>query len=172
MSQVEESRSVAPEPELHPESLEGKNVVIGIGNPYMRDDAVGIHIVNELRKNDLGKDVYVYDYRAMDLSLLSYFQKAARVIIADALKSGKAPGTVSKYIVKTRDSPLLNLPNLHELQLFDIMDLASQTGVLPYPFVVVGVEPEDVTAGEGMTQKVAAAVHAAVLEIMKELKKD
>ena len=163
--------SEPPEPDLDPDSLGGKNVVIGIGNPYMRDDAVGIRVVDELRKMDLGQDVFLYEYHAMDLSLLSFFQKASRVIIVDALKSGRPPGTVSKYSVNTRESPLLKLPNLHEFQLFDIMDLASQTGILPLPFALIGVEPADITAGEGMSQQVISAIPIAVSIILQELQK-
>lgn len=161
----------APEPDLHPESLSGKNVVIGIGNPYMRDDGIGIQVVNELRKLNLGDEVLVYDYQAMDLSLLLCFEKASKVIIVDALKSGSPPGAVSKYsVTKNEEGPLLRLPNLHELQLYDIVDLASQTGILPFPLIVIGIEPKDCTIGEGLTDEVAAAVPKALSKVVEELR--
>jgi hydrogenase maturation protease len=158
-----------PEPDLHPELLRGKYVVIGIGNPYMKDDAIGLRVTRELRSRELGKDVLVYDYHAMDLSLLSFFRNASKIIIVDALKSGSSPGTVSKYLVSQKDGPLLKLPNLHELQLFDIMDLANHDGLLPSSSIVIGVEPSDCGAGEGLTEKVAAAVPVAVSRIIAEL---
>ena len=164
-----EPRSQPPEPELHPEFLAGKSVVIGIGNSYMKDDAIGIRVANELRGRDLGSDVYVYDYQAMDLSLLSYFQKASKVIIVDALKSGSPPGTVTKYSISKKEGPLLELPNLHELQLFDIMDLANQAGFFPVSPTVIGIEPEDCTAGEGLTERVTDAVPVALAKVLAEL---
>lgn len=157
------------EPDLHPELLKGKNVVIGIGNPYMRDDAVGIHITGELRNRRLGNDVLVYEYHAMDLSMLSFFRNASKIIIVDALKSGSSPGTVTKYKISQKDGPLLKLPNLHELQLFDIMDLANHDGLLPSSSIVIGVEPSDCSAGEGLTEKVAASVPVAVSKVISEL---
>ncbi len=159
-----------PEPELHPEALKGKRVVICVANPYMKDDGIGTSVASELRKLDLGSEVFVYDYQAMDLAMLSYFQHASKVIIVDALKSNSAPGTVSKYSVTSREDPFLKLPNLHELQLFDIMDIANNTGVLPHSSVIIGIEPKDCTFGEGLTERVAAAVPIATAKVVEELK--
>lgn len=150
--------------------VEGKIVVIGLGNVFMRDDGIGIHVATELRRHNLGRDVLVYDYQEMDLSLLEYFQGASKVVVVDALKSGKPPGTVSKYLIATRQGPLLQLPNLHGLQLFDLFDLANQAGLLSSPVVIVGVEPKDCSLGEEMSEELVTALPRAVGEVIKELR--
>lgn len=43
-----------PEPEINHEALEGKKVVICVGNAYMKDDGIVIFIARELGKLDLG----------------------------------------------------------------------------------------------------------------------
>lgn len=166
--------SIVPEPELQPEDLAGKIVVIGIGNPYMRDDGIGIQVASELQRMELGPRVLVYAYHSMDLTLLSFFQRASRIIIVDALKSGFQPGHVSKYEISENKRPLHELPNLHELQLFDIVDLARETGMLPPPssssnLVVVGIEPFDCRQGEGLTSKVSEALPTAISTVLQLL---
>jgi hydrogenase maturation protease len=159
--------SEAPEPDLHPEALRGKTVVIGIGNPYMKDDGIGIQVADEISRRELGPSVLVYSYYALDLSLLSFFLNASRVIIIDALKSGNRPGTVSTFSIESTKTPFLELPNLHELQLFDIMDLASQTGVLPPNIMIVGIEPADCDAGEGLTREVSEAIPNVISTVVR-----
>ncbi len=151
---------------------ENKIVVIGLGNVFMKDDGVGIQVARELKQHDLGKGVLVYDYQEMDLSLLRYFQGASKVVVVDALKSGKPPGTISKYSIATREGPLLQLPSLHGLQLYDMFDLANQAGLLSCPVIIVGVEPKDCSVGEEMTEELMDALPRAVDEVIKELRVD
>ena len=147
-------------------------IVLGLGNVFMRDDAIGIHVAREVRQRNFGKEVRVYDYQEMDLSLLGYFQGASKLVVVDAFKSGKPPGTVSKYSIAPREEPLSQLPSLHSLQLFDIFDLASQAGLLSCPVIIIGVEPKDCSPGEEMSEELTAALPRAVGEVIKELRID
>ncbi|MGA2875609.1 MAG: hydrogenase maturation protease [Nitrososphaerales archaeon] len=142
---------------------------MGIGNPYMHDDAIGLEVASELRKRRLGETVVVYDYQAMDLSLLMYFKDASKIVLIDALKAGEIPGTVSKYSVPVSKEQLPNLPSHHEMQLYEIVDLARQTGVLECPIVIVGVEPKDCSPGEGLSFEVNEALPKAINAVLKEL---
>jgi hydrogenase maturation protease len=157
------------DPELGETSFEGKTVVIGLGNQYMRDDGIGLLVTRDLRRRDLGKDVLVYDYQALDLSLLWEFQGASRVIFVDAMKSGERPGTISRHTIAASKDPLIQLPSLHALQLYDMFDLASQAGLLSCPVIIIGVEPKDCDVGEGLTEELTVALPRVVDSVMKEL---
>ena len=135
----------------------------------MHDDAIGIEVAVELRKRSLGESTVVYDYQAMDLSILMYFKEASKIVLVDALKAGEIPGTVSKYSIPEAKNPLPNLPNNHEMQLYEIVDLARQTGVLRCPIMIIGIEPKDCTPGEGLSEEVKQALPKAINEIIKEL---
>jgi hydrogenase maturation protease len=157
-------------PRLREEASEGKRVVLGLGNVFMRDDGIGIHVAREVRQRDLGTEVDVYDYQEMDLTLLEYFQGASKIVVVDALKSGNPPGTVSKYLIAPREDTLTQLPSLHGLQLFDLFDLAQQAGLLSCPVIIVGVEPKDCSPGEEMSEELAEALPRAVDVVIKELR--
>ena len=149
-------------------SSKGKIVVLGIGNFYMHDDAVGPHILGELRKLKISDKVLLFDYRSLDLALLAYFKDSSRIVIVDALRAGRDPGTVSKYLVSSPKDSKSKAPSLHELELDDIADLASQIGVM-CPIVVVGVEPKDCSPGEGLSAEVEESLPNVINEVLIEL---
>ena len=149
-------------------SSKGKIVLLGIGNSYMHDDAIGPRVLEELRKLKVSDKVLLFDYRSLDLALLGYFKDSSRIVIVDALKAGMDPGTVSKYVVSSTNDSSSNTPGLHELELHDIVDLASQTGVT-CPIVVVGVEPKDCSLGEGLSAEVEESLPNVINEVLIEL---
>ncbi len=117
-------------------------------------------VAKELRHRDLGAGVLVFEYQTLELSLLWQFRGASKIIVVDAMRSGGSPGTVSTYAIAPRDGPLLDLPSLHSLQLYDMFDLASLSETLPCPVTIIGVEPSNCNPGEGLTEPVSAAVNA------------
>ncbi len=147
--------------------MPGRVVVIGLGNVFMKDDGVGIRVAKEVMLKVEGK-ADVYEYGEMDLSLLGYLRDASLIIIVDALRSGRSPGSVSKYLFSP-DSHPVEVRNLHSMQLHDLLNLAAQTGVLTCPVTVIGVEPRDVTYGEGLSEEVRSALPAAVEAVMEEV---
>lgn len=145
--------------------------VIGVGNPYMGDDGVGIEVARELRKRVLGEGVRVLERQILDLSLLNLSKEASRLILIDALKSGRPAGTVTRFSATEEGSPMLQVPVSHELMLYDLVEMARQSGILGCPITVVGVEPASCNLGEGLSQPVADALPAAVAEVVAELKR-
>jgi hydrogenase maturation protease len=150
---------IAPDPD---ELATGKTVVLGLGNPYLRDDGVGIAIAKELQRRNLGEGTLVRAHQTFDLWLLSEFSGASRLIIVDAVKSGSAPGTVTEYDLAPRPGPLYSLPGLHSFELHDLIDFASRTGLLSCPVTIIGVEPKDCEVGEGLSPEVERAVPGVV----------
>jgi hydrogenase maturation protease len=148
--------------------LTGKVVVIGLGNLYMKDDALGIRAAQALKERDLGKNVSVQEHPEMDLSVIENLRGASKVIIVDAVRGGKAPGTVSKYTFTPRRGDMSALPGLHSLKLNDILDLASSSGILTCPVVIVGVEMKDDSLGIGLSPEVESALPEVIKLVFEE----
>ena len=140
----------------------GKTVVLCLGNPYLRDDGVGVAVANELQRRDLGDGTIVRAHHTFDLWLLSEFSGASRLIIVDAVRSGSGPGTVTEYEVAPRQGPLTSLPGLHSLELHDLIDFASRMGLLSCPLTIIGVEPKDCEVGEGLSPEVERSIPEVV----------
>ena len=155
--------------DLSEESLAGKIVVLGLGNPYMKDDGVGILVARELRRRDLGEDAVFQESLTLDASLIWQFREAAALVIIDALKSGAPVGKVSRFTIAPRSSPITDVPSLHEMQLHDLVDLAGMN-LVSFPVTVVAVEPKDCSLGEGLTAEIQRALPKAVDEVVKLLR--
>jgi hydrogenase maturation protease len=149
-------------------SFEDKSVVVGLGNRYMRDDAVGIEVARVLRGKNLAA-VFVFEESGIELSLLWQFRGARKIIVIDALRSGLPPGTVTRHAIVPGESEPSELRSLHELELYDLFDLAAHGELMPSPVIILGVEPMDCSAGEGLTKEVADAVPRIVEEAIREL---
>jgi hydrogenase maturation protease len=146
-------------------------VVVCVGNPLMGDDGIGVEVARSLRKMNLGRSVVVLERQILDISILDLTKGASKLIIVDAVKSGRPPGSVVKFSPGGPGSPTLRIPLSHEHGLDDVLALARKSGMAQPPIVVVGVEPEDCTAGEGLSEKVAGALPSALEQVTAELKK-
>jgi len=149
----------APDPD---ELATGKTVVLCLGNPYLRDDGVGVAVARELQRRDLGGGTLVRAHQTFDLWLLSEFSGAAKLIIVDAVRSGSAPGTVTEHEVAPRPGPLSPLRGLHSLELHDLIDFASRMGLLSCQVTIIGVEPKNCEVGEGLSSEVERAIPEVV----------
>lgn len=149
-----------------------KTVVIGLGNPILTDDSVGIKIARELRDRlkDRGNidviELYAGGIRLMD-SLMGY-EKA--VIIDSIVTGGNAPGKVFELM----PSDLLSTKNtvsVHDMNLPTALEMGKMLNIpLPSDIKIWGIEAKDVeTFGENLTEDVEKAVPEVVGMIMKEL---
>ncbi len=148
-------------------------VIIGLGNVFLHDDAVGVRVAEALTdvapNLKASQSVHVEKYEEMDLSILQEMKDASRLIIIDSIKSGTDPGTVSLFQLGERPGELESIPSLHELDLSDMVYLAQTLGMLHCPVLIVGVEPEDLSIGEGLSARVEAAIPRAVTAVLSSL---
>ena len=158
-----------PETSLGTESYAGKTVVVCVGNRYLGDDGIGIHVADELRRRDLGEDIVVDACQTADLSLLWQYSGALKVVVVDCLKSGAPPGTVSRYAITPNREDITSVPGLHNLQLSDMFDIATQARLLTCPVTVIGVEPKNCEVGEDLSDELENAIPSVLREVAEEL---
>jgi hydrogenase maturation protease len=95
-------------------------VVLGIGNRLLRDDGIGIYVVEELRDQDaMGNIRYVIGETDIDYCL-DEIRDAEFIVIVDAARTGDNPGEVTAIpLYKATDvfTPGLSPHNLHPLDL-------------------------------------------------------
>jgi hydrogenase maturation protease len=152
-----------------------KTVVVGLGNRFLRDDAAGIRVAEALkrelraRESPRPEEVRVEEYEEMDLSILQEVEGASRLILVDSMMSGTEPGTVSLFRLAEKSEVMGSMPSLHELDLSDMVYLAQRVGILRCPVLIVGIEPADLSIGEGLSEKVEAAIPLAVREVLSSI---
>ncbi len=147
-------------------------VVLGVGNTLLKDEGVGVKVVEELQRRYVLPDhVRVVDGGTQGLWLMSTLQQADRLIVVDAVLGREAPGTL--YRLEREDLPrgLRAKQSAHDSDLVEALNLCTLLDEGPKSVVVVGVEPEDIQPfGLELTETVAARLDEMILRVVDELK--
>ena len=135
----------------------------------MKDDGVGIEAARKLRELGLGEGVAILERQNTDLSLLVLAKEASKLVIVDAVQSGRPPGTVTRFSLDELSSRSLKARISHEPGLYDLISLARQVGISPASVIIAAVEPADCGPGEGLTKAVADAVPRLLDVLLSEV---
>jgi hydrogenase maturation protease len=143
-------------------------VVIGIGNPWRRDDGAGTRVI-ELARDRLPADVEVVESDGEVARLLEAWSDARVAFVADALHSGAPPGTVRRLEVGVDPLPTGHPGSTHAVGLGDAVTLARVLGRLPEQLVVYAIEGADYTAGSGLTPAAEQGARDAADQLAAEV---
>jgi hydrogenase maturation protease len=149
--------------------------VIGVGNPFRGDDAVGPVVANRLfdhYANDAR--VRVVDLDGEPVRIIQAWEGSRHVLVVDAVKSGAPAGTIHRYTLDgVRGVGVLAGDEMvtsgHALGLGDAVDLAAALGQLPPHLEVRAVEGTCFDLGEAMSAPVRTACDEMVTEIVDQV---
>ncbi|HPF48802.1 MAG TPA: hydrogenase maturation protease [Caldisericia bacterium] len=125
-------------------------LVIGLGNTLLKDEGIGVHVVNALRNHPLPSGVELIDGATMGVDLLNYILDSDRVIIVDAAKMGLKPGEYRNFGLSEIDMDNVPSLSLHDLSLPETLALGQIIAGLP-PMVIIGIEPETIDPGDDLS---------------------
>ena len=115
-------------------------LVIGIGNEFRGDDALGLHVARELRGRAL-EGVSVIEHAGEGLLLVDAWRDRECVIIVDAISSGSIPGTLRYFDASSAGLPQQFLRySSHSLGVAEAIRLARRLQQLPPRVYVYGIE--------------------------------
>jgi len=144
--------------------MTAQTLVLGMGNTLLQDDGAGVHVVRRLR-TQTGEmpGVEFLDAGTLSFTLAAAVEEADRLIVIDAARMGRPPGTVQVFEDGDMDRFLHGNRRLsvHEVSLVDLLAIARLTGLLPARRALVGIEPVSLGWGEAPSVPVAQAVSAA-----------
>ena len=147
------------------------SIVIGIGNPVIADDALGVAVARCLRPKLTGIDgLTVAEVYNGGLELMETMAGYDRAFLVDAMVTGSSPGTIYRLgideLAATRNSS-----TTHSGSLSVALELGRMAGVhLPDVVKIWAVEAGDVISFcEHLTTEVERAVSVVATEIMCEL---
>ena len=127
-------------------------ILIGLGNPFRRDDGVGPEVLKRL------PDVPSSYCEGDPLRLMAALDGVEQACIVDALQ-GSVPGRIHRWIWPDIPKEFLR-PRLssHGMSLLEALRLLEQSDRLPGRVIVYGVEGEDFGWGEGFSEPVGEAL--------------
>jgi hydrogenase maturation protease len=145
-------------------TTDGKEfVIIGLGNPIMGDDGLGLCALEKLALGWCFEDsTELLDGGTWGLSLIPSIEGARGVLFLDAVRTNSAPGTVVELRGDEIPRKLATKLSPHEIDLREVLAVLQLRGTLPVEMSVIGVEPEDVDLREGLSATVQSRVDHVV----------
>lgn len=139
-------------------------LVLGIGNLLLSDEAIGVRAVEALEERfHLPPQVDVLDGGTCGMELIGDMADREHLIIADAVLTGDAPGTV--VTLRDEEVPTLFSRKIspHQLGLSDVLSALKLTDEFPQRLTLIGVVPESVEPRIGLTDTVSNKLDQVVM---------
>lgn len=116
----------------------------GVGNVLKKDDGVGVYIARKISQGngigslvvEMGIENYIGKINTIDPDIL---------IIIDACDFGRKPGFVRLAMVSDMKETTTNTHNISLVKLSDFFNM---------PVYILGIQPADISFGEGMCREV------------------
>ena len=148
-----------------------ETTVLGIGNVILRDEGLGVRVVEYLdARYEFPDSVQLVDGGTLGIELTQYVTGTRRLLVIDSINGGREPGTL--FTIRGADvmAHFQDKLSAHEVGIQDLLALLSVTGREIPEIAVVGAQPYEVEAGVGLTEpmmKVFPRVADRAMDILK-----
>ena len=118
-----------------------RTLVIGVGNPLVGDDGVGIHVVRRLQELGLGNQVELEEAATGGLTLVEMFLGYEKVVIVDTIASEALPPGEVMLLTPESLKGTTHLSSPHDMNFATALELLRSTvpDRVPSKIVIVGV---------------------------------
>ncbi len=147
-----------------------KTLILGVGNPILTDDGVGIRIAQKLKEEK--PELEVIETSESGIALLDLVAGYDKLIIIDSIKTNQGkPGKL--YKLKLEDlKPTNDFSSSHGIGIATAFELGQRLGYrMPRYISLYAVEIRDnTTFGEECTEEVEERIPFIVRQIIEEEK--
>lgn len=145
-------------------------LIVGIGNRYRGDDALGCFIADEIRAR-VDCDVMVHD--GEPASLIDLWKDKKSVILIDAVSSGAEAGTIHRIDLQEQALPdKFRSYSTHAFGIAEAVELGRVLKKLPLAIVFYGIEGKSFAADTALSAPLREAVKILQGKIIEELKEE
>lgn len=162
--------SPGPDPDIAP-----LVTVIGVGNPYRRDDGAAGTVLARLAPLVDPATVRLVELDGEPARMVAVWEGSRSVWVIDAIRSGRPPGTVQLLTGEALAADAahrdrgprvgVRVGGGHLFGVRDAVALARALGRLPERLVIVGIEGADFGDGVGLTPAVAEGCRVAAIRV-------
>ena len=143
-------------------------LIIGLGNDYRGDDAVGRAVARRLQAI-AGDYVRVLEESGEGVALMESWKGGDFVILIDAVHSSAAAGTIHRFDAATQPVPGSFFHySTHAFSVAEAVELARALNQLPPQLVIYGIEGKNFDSRVGLSPEVKMAAE----ELFRMVKED
>ncbi len=147
-----------------------KTLILGVGNPILTDDGVGIKIARRLKERN--PELEVIETSEAGIALLDFIVGYDKLIIIDSIRTERGkPGEFYKLGLEAL-KPVANLSSSHSMDIATAYEIGQRLGYrMPKRISIYAVEIEDnTTFGEKCTGEVGGRIPFITEQIIGEEK--
>jgi len=157
----------------------GRVLVLGLGNILCKDEGIGARIAQKLQEMTLPWNIEVMDGGTAGLDVLLSVIDVDKLVVIDALRAGKKPGTIYKACLKIDEKDKITQifgqeehlkMSLHQVGLFEAFGIAEKIGCAPREIVIIGVEPGEIDYGLELTEQVRQKLPKIIEKVLEEIR--
>ncbi|MES0329033.1 MAG: HyaD/HybD family hydrogenase maturation endopeptidase [Dehalococcoidales bacterium] len=144
-------------------------LILGVGSILLRDEGVGVRLVEAMSKRKLPPGVELIDGGTASVELIDYIRGRKKVVIVDAVKGGQEPATIYRF--KDTDVDGVERPqlSLHDIGLLENLALVKYLDKPPEEMIIFGVEPKDLSVGLELSPEVARVIPRLIELVIAEI---
>jgi hydrogenase maturation protease len=151
--------------------MNSTTAVIGLGNPLLGDDALGLVALERLTSRFILPDeVSVHDGGTWGMSLLPTIEDATNVLFLDAIDRKELPGTFIRLQGEEIPATLAQMVSPHQIDLREVLAVTMLRGTFPTDAIAIGVQPETLATQVALSKIVASMVDTVVDAAVEQLR--
>ena len=145
--------------------------MVGLGNPLMGDDGIGLAALARLREGwKLPPTVELLDGGTWGLNLLYAIESAGQVLFLDAVRAGRRPGTLAELTREELPRMLGLKLSPHQVGLQEVLALLELRGSTPPEMACIGLEPASIEMHHGLSPHLAARLDTLAMAAARRLR--
>lgn len=157
------------EKESKPSKKKQKTIILGTGNLLLKDEGIGIHVIQRMEKLKLPENVKLVDGGTAGINLYHLIEGADRLIVVDCVDAEVEPGAIFRFTPADVDVPERQVTtSFHDIGLLEALEFAKQEGKSP-DTIIIGVQPKEIDWGLELTPEVEKVVPDVIAAVLKEL---
>jgi len=146
-------------------------LVMGLGNILLRDEGVGVRVIEALAGRYLmPTGVEIVDGGTSGMDLLDTIAGCDHLLICDAVRTDAPPASVIRLSDQEVPAVFRNRFSPHQIGVADVLATLVLTGEMPASVTLIGVVPCDLALGLELSPEVAQAAARAVECLAAELR--
>lgn len=154
------------------EPASGEVLIIGLGNPIMGDDGLGVAALERLRQGwSLSESVRLVDGGTWGMNLLPLIEEAERILFLDAIDAGRPVGAL--VLLEREELPRFFGFKLspHQIDLREVLALAELRSTLPSDLVAIGLQPGRLEMAAGLSPEVESRLDDLLTAVVERLER-
>ncbi|MFC2053280.1 hydrogenase maturation protease [Chloroflexota bacterium] len=146
-------------------------VVIGFGNLLLKDEGVGIHIIQSFREMALADNskLVIMDGGTCPDILYLLPEGVGKLIIVDAVKGGGMPGDIYRFTPNDFTFSRMTITSVHQLGIAEGLRGLELLDANPKEVIIIGVEPKEVGWGLEISPELKEILPQVVDLLVKEI---